>query len=476
MRRSLLIAFVLLITHAALLPTFASADITHGLIGWWKFDEGTSTKAHDFSGFGNTGTFIGSPPPAWVSGKYGQALNMIGGSTNYVDAGAMNSLNGLTQFTVSAWIKGTVDAGSPDGNVVNRSFNLNINSSTGYADFEIDYGGGWTSEATNNSKKVNDGQWHHVVGTYDATTFKLYVDGVDNGSGDGVDAGQTWRTGYTLEIGSCAGNLGCDGSGEHWKGLIDDVRIYNRALSAADVAQLYASGETIIRKPLNNLGLIGYWNFNEGTSTIEHDFSGLGHIATSSTTGSTKPQWVSGKFGYGLLFDGSSSYVNTNSIANNIATGAFSVALWFKLAAPISVGNPGPAQDLFSLADASSRNDVHLVFNNIAIIPGSCDSGYLCGLEVTSAETSFQSSTSSQSSWAANTWYHAVYTFDTTSGGKLYVNGSLSGSNMSNTRGGTASHWLLSAEIQILQPTASLRLTASSTTSASTTARFHRTK
>ena len=51
---------------------------------------------------------------------------------------------------------------------------------------------------------------------------------------------------------------------ELFNGAIDDVRIYNRALSAADVAQLYASGEAIIRKPANNLGLVGYWNFNEG--------------------------------------------------------------------------------------------------------------------------------------------------------------------------------------------------------------------
>jgi hypothetical protein len=69
-----LLAFILLASSA--LPLTARADITTGLVGWWKMDEGTSTIAHDFSGKGNNGTLMttGSILPQWVTGKIGSAL------------------------------------------------------------------------------------------------------------------------------------------------------------------------------------------------------------------------------------------------------------------------------------------------------------------------------------------------------------------------------------------------------------------
>ena len=79
-----------------------------GLVGYWSFDEGTSTKATDFSGNGNTGTLTCADPgcfvPAWTAGKHGKALS-FDGTSNYVYAGTNDALVPEGQpVTMSAWI------------------------------------------------------------------------------------------------------------------------------------------------------------------------------------------------------------------------------------------------------------------------------------------------------------------------------------------------------------------------------------
>ena len=93
--------------HVAHALSYASADITHNLIGWWKFDEGTSTRAHNSSGQGNNGTlstyaFL----PQWTYGKFGSAL--LFGYPNKVDTGVSSLYNFTAQdFTISFWEKST---------------------------------------------------------------------------------------------------------------------------------------------------------------------------------------------------------------------------------------------------------------------------------------------------------------------------------------------------------------------------------
>ena len=72
----LVIAAVLFYALLSLLPAYAAADITHNLVGWWKFDEGTSTYAHDSSGIrGHNGRLTStSTLPQWVSGKFGGSV------------------------------------------------------------------------------------------------------------------------------------------------------------------------------------------------------------------------------------------------------------------------------------------------------------------------------------------------------------------------------------------------------------------
>src|SRR5271157_1056171 len=184
MRRLLFIAFALFITHAALLPCMARADITHGLVGWWKFDEGTSTNAHDSSGNGYNGILStsGSTKPQWVSGKLGQALN-FDGSSSYVGAGAGPSLNISGAITVSAWIKPTVVRVASSDIVANMNaadtieqYELILNN-TGSVVFAASNGG---TQLDYGTQILSANTWYHIVATRDATNnaSHIYINGV----------------------------------------------------------------------------------------------------------------------------------------------------------------------------------------------------------------------------------------------------------------------------------------------------------
>jgi uncharacterized protein (TIGR02145 family) len=99
-------------------------------------------------------------------------------------------------------------------------------------EFLINNGG--TPYTVDSSVNVSDGKWHHLVGTYDGTTMKIYVDGVNKGS--------SWFLSGSLPTQAGNMRIGADYEtfpSNFWNGSLDDIRIYNRALSDAEVAQLY---------------------------------------------------------------------------------------------------------------------------------------------------------------------------------------------------------------------------------------------
>jgi hypothetical protein len=221
-----------------LAPQKTHADITTGLIGYWPMNEGTANIAHDFSLFKHNGTLStnGGSVPIWVNGKLGTALK-FDGNTNYVTMGNSAQMNGLTAMTVSAWIKAS--SSGPNGSVFpgfaekatcdsSGLFGLFIasNGATSQAGFNIYYTSGPGQSGLNGTTNVDDGNWHFVLGEYDGTTLSLWVDGVENA--------QTPVTGVTLMSNALNFEVGgnCNGGGRFYNGTIDEVRVYNRALSA----------------------------------------------------------------------------------------------------------------------------------------------------------------------------------------------------------------------------------------------------
>ncbi|MDP2933123.1 MAG: LamG domain-containing protein, partial [bacterium] len=269
-----------------------------GLVGYWAMNDGTGTKAGDSSGNGNTGTWSGTGSH-WTDGKHGQAGN-FNGSDDYVNAGNAASLNITDAITISAWVKTNM---TNEGYILNKFDNSQ--GTGGYAiavgrasagDFGYAVGGG-ADYFHSSGKKINDNIFHHVAVTHIGTVITFYVDGV------------FIKTATHAVPASWSGNLGIGYSPKtgiyFFNGLIDDVRVYNRALSADEVAALYRTGSVKFRVP-DKTGLVGYWSFNDGNGTQAGDSSGNGNTGTLS--GATIPTWVDGKRGKALSFDGSTSY------------------------------------------------------------------------------------------------------------------------------------------------------------------------
>src|SRR3989339_1123088 len=202
-----------------------------GLVGEWKFDEGSGTVAGDSSGSNNAGTLINSPE--WVAGKVGNGLQ-FDGTNKYVSVNNSDNLNVNNQITLEALVKTNVitQDGGPTRRIIDKGMYILAASDKAY--FKI-YVGGAAKELGYTWSSSDIGVWHHIVGTYDSAggvnNFRLYQ--------DGLLVSQMTLTG-NIDTNTAIINIGRQGSSTgRFNGIIDEVRIYNRALSSGEVASRY---------------------------------------------------------------------------------------------------------------------------------------------------------------------------------------------------------------------------------------------
>lgn len=216
-------------------PLFpAILDNTHplsqGLGGYWLFNEGAGLTAFDVSGKKKHGTLTNGP--TWTAGKFGKAIN-FDGSNDYVSTGASTPYQG-TNISISLWARNTSTSNNSLFGAAADSSASRINAHLPYSgvvywDFGRITSGGRLSKI---APTLTDG-WHHwVFWASGGNSMKIYLDGAEwatQASGD--SAGYTGSS--TFSIGSFLP------SSLYFNGRIDNVRIYNRALSESDVKQLY---------------------------------------------------------------------------------------------------------------------------------------------------------------------------------------------------------------------------------------------
>jgi len=216
-----------------LLTACAGVGEAGSLVGYWSFDEGPGDIVPDLSGNGNDGTVNGTP--TWIDGPFGSALE-LDGETDFVDCGNSESLNLTEAVSLSAWVR-TVDAGESgeqlggQNHYISKYDSYGVKHRTNLLIFWI-YDGGWHATRISIDATFN-GEWHHVVGTYDGSVLKTYVDG--RLEGDLVHEGSIALNTRNVLIGN---NPASDT--EKLEGAIDEAYIYNRALSAAHVQELLA--------------------------------------------------------------------------------------------------------------------------------------------------------------------------------------------------------------------------------------------
>jgi len=202
--------------------TPAAPPLSQNLMAAYAFNEGTGSSVPDASGHGNSGTLSNT---TWTtSGKYGNALAFNGTSAT-VNIPDSASLHLTTGMTLEAWVYPTNVAGAWRDVIMKGSdeYYLEATSSAG----PPATGGKTIGGALTGSSALPANTWSHLAGTYDGTTLRLYVNGAEVASR--AQTGSIATTTNPLQIG------GDSFFGQYFQGMIDEVRVYNRALTPAEI-------------------------------------------------------------------------------------------------------------------------------------------------------------------------------------------------------------------------------------------------
>jgi len=221
------------------------------LRGSWSFDEGSGTVAKDNSAYKNHGSITGA---TWTAGKNGTALHFDGVGDRVVvpRSAALEPEN----VSLALWFRAERPAGDAwrfkvlaEKGVINcqaASYSLKSDGSGTGLIFMLYDATNKTHPATPAATGVWDGEWHHAVGTFDGSVLRLYVDGVLQGKTDWRgDIPYGLRDHNDLVIGNAVTT--CQPGGVQYIGDLDELHVWDRALSAKEVARL--ANPTTGKKP-----------------------------------------------------------------------------------------------------------------------------------------------------------------------------------------------------------------------------------
>ena len=392
------------------------------LQGYWKAE----SNVNDSGPNGYNLTASGSP--TYVTGAFGTGINLVRASSQYanITEAAAPNLDITSDLTCYAWIKG---ATFPGVNSVLAKFS---NANTGYilyvdsaAKLNFTCSGLNTNTTVIHTTVMSTGVWYQVVGTYNSTTQKLsaYVNGVEV---QVTASGSTTNNAVFFGLGASAQGAG-DTAANYFDGGIDEAAVFNRALTATEIASLYDGSHTkrstVGEFNKNSTGLVGLWHLN-GNSIDD---------STNSNNGTdTAITYVSGRFGEAASYNGSTSEISINNGTQlNFGTGSFSVSFWVR---PTNIGagnqdwiaRPGATQAYF-LIRCTSTGDLLVQLNK----DGSNNLNWVHGLVV----------------FTNNTWTHVTSVIDRTAGkGYNYINGTKlvsEGTVVGNPSLDTVNSWVL---------------------------------
>lgn len=303
-----LIPAILAVALSFGISSIARADLNDGLVAYYPFNG----NANDISGNGNHGTEYGGV--SYVEGVVGQALS-FDGVDDYVDIWSMEEINNnvnTTEGTVSMWIKPNQNAGHiyQYFSAHNDRLYLRVNSSNDSLCFQVGNGGMYSV-----NEVTFDNTWYHIVGVWSPDGMKLYFNGELDSTADFPNPGFTFQGNETFYL------------GRRWlkdwyyNGVIDEMRIYDRALSKAEIRAL--AGKNY------ESDLVAYYSFND-ESDPGHDDSGNGQ--QGELVGDAV--WTAqGKVNGAMEFDGDRDWVvipfSDKTDVNGWPEGR--LALWFKV-------------------------------------------------------------------------------------------------------------------------------------------------
>ncbi|MBN1557506.1 MAG: LamG domain-containing protein [Lentisphaerae bacterium] len=374
------------------------------LVGHWTFDETALSNGNTVAAtVGAAGTFAsgGDTELHSVEGVAGNAVSLDGNDS--VDLSAnVGTLGGLTSGSIAFWFKqapshgfGTFFSGSDAGDESSelRVWPLSTGGTLGYG---ARNDGVTLFEERTDTGGYNDGVWHHVAAVSTGPDVALYLDG--NLQANETTAG----SGFFADVDNLdtilVGANDDSGGGLQWyyTGLVDDLRIYDHALSADEVAAL----AVILR---------GHWTFDEtGLSDGDTVSATVGADGTFESGGDADSHTAQGVWNRAVRLDGN-DYVDLSANAASLGglkTG--SIAFWFKAEDAANVAAFVSGSDV---SDASSELRVFIYNSN----------GWVAYAARNDGVTLFQQF-SNTTGWDSNVWHHAV-AVSTASDVLLYMNG-----------------------------------------------------
>ncbi len=387
-------------------------DVKRGLVGFWKFDDGAGQTTDDSSDLNNDGTrgltsSEASDDPTWTSGKTGNGGALDFDSTtdlmNVGDDIDFEFPSTTAQFSIAAWVKTDTTPSATNYTIAGkynstglREYYLYINSSNQPLLFLSDDGTGVDATTRTSSSAITVGSWNHVVATIDIGTdnFLIYINGVQvstTGTGTITDL---FAGGASFIVGA----VDSESATPDWfmDGIIDEARVYNRALSAAEIRYLYNYG-----------GPVGHWKMDEGTGSTAYDASNISNDGTI-----TEATYVAGQYGTALDFDGTNDVVtvsNANPIDFDVGLkNAVTFSSWIN---PDNAGEASAGQFIFKGTNTWIRVDT--------LSGGRLDVEASLDLATTDATVNISSAV------ATGSWSHVVmsYTDDADDEITIYING-----------------------------------------------------
>lgn len=273
--------------NAVSLGAYQYKSLSDGLVGYWKMDE-SATPYTDSSGNGASGIWHSNTAD---TGKFGYASSFVTANSSYISVASGPDISS-GNYTVSYWLYHTNTTGYQglvgyNNGQSNGGFFTQYNGTN--TQFYVYLGGSQVIDTYNNPPFIAS-TWNLVTIVYDAkaTVVRFYANGsLFETSNPGVinpGSSTSWEFGRRILNGD-----------QYLTGKLDEIRIYNRALSPAEVSQLYNFAP----------GPVGYWKMDENSGSSANDSSGNNNIgALGGGTFDYQPKWRNGKYGGALDFDG----------------------------------------------------------------------------------------------------------------------------------------------------------------------------
>ncbi|MFC1966998.1 LamG-like jellyroll fold domain-containing protein, partial [Chloroflexota bacterium] len=424
MKQMIIVLTLILALIIGISTGIASADSDDGLVAYYPFNG----NANDESGNGNDGLVIGAELTEDRFGNVGSAYS-FDGVNDYVEVVDSTSLDITEQISLEAWIMPSGQSRTENivgkwGNTSWQTGTYTLNLRDGKPELELSkYGNDWVSIISPNALDLD--QWYHLVGTSDGNWARLYVNGTL------VDEIELPNYPYTINTNDRPVAIGAIAEADayiRWffYGIIDEVAIWSKALTADEVYQRY-----------NDTSLVAYYPFN-GNANDESENGNDG-----SVSGATLTEDILGNANSAYYFDGVNDKITTNPNVANFGANDFTVSVWFK-----REGNPGSGgQDLLSTRTSGSAQGWILYAGR------SCISDRIVTTYISSSGTSWDIAAGSPfgvDNFPCGEWHHIALTRSENTFSQ-YADGSYAGgftsseaiydSGLPFTIGDSAVHW-----------------------------------